>query len=96
MTTTPIETLGIIGAGNVGAQIARRAIAVGLDVVLANSRGPETLESCTYLDARTFRGLERWRPSSQGSFDESDVSQAHYWWRYDQLCEPKGSHPSQS
>ncbi|MBO9050612.1 NADPH-dependent F420 reductase [Curtobacterium flaccumfaciens] len=45
MTTTPIETLGIIGAGNVGAQIARRAIAVGLDVVLANSRGPETLES---------------------------------------------------
>lgn len=40
MTTTPIETLGIIGAGNVGAQIARRAIAVGLDVVLANSRGP--------------------------------------------------------
>jgi predicted dinucleotide-binding enzyme len=44
MTTTPIEILGIVGAGNVGAQIARRAITVGLDVVIANSRGPETLE----------------------------------------------------
>ncbi|WIB27728.1 NADPH-dependent F420 reductase [Curtobacterium sp. MCSS17_015] len=44
MTPTPVRTLGIIGAGNVGAQIARRAVEVGLDVVLANSRGPESLE----------------------------------------------------
>ncbi|PZF67698.1 NADP oxidoreductase [Curtobacterium sp. MCPF17_047] len=44
MVTTPVQTLGIIGAGNVGAQIARRAVQIGLDVVLANSRGPETLE----------------------------------------------------
>lgn len=35
--------MGIIGAGEVGSQIARAAIACGYQVVIANSRGPETL-----------------------------------------------------
>jgi predicted dinucleotide-binding enzyme len=38
-----MTTLGIIGAGHIGSQIARAAIAHGYDVVIANSRGPETL-----------------------------------------------------
>lgn len=38
-----MTTLGIIGAGNIGSQVARAAIAAGYDVVIANSRGPETL-----------------------------------------------------
>lgn len=38
-----MNTLGIIGAGEVGSQIARKAIANGYRVVIANSRGPETL-----------------------------------------------------
>lgn len=38
-----MTTLGIIGAGEVGSQIARAAIANGYTVVIANSRGPETL-----------------------------------------------------
>jgi predicted dinucleotide-binding enzyme len=38
-----MTTLGLIGAGNIGAAIARAAIAQGWDVVLSNSRGPETL-----------------------------------------------------
>jgi predicted dinucleotide-binding enzyme len=38
-----MTTLGIIGAGNIGSQVARAAIAVGYDVVISNSRGPETL-----------------------------------------------------
>lgn len=38
-----MTTLGIIGAGNIGSQVARAAIANGYDVVIANSRGPETL-----------------------------------------------------
>lgn len=38
-----MTTIGIIGAGEVGSQIARAAIAHGYHVVIANSRGPETL-----------------------------------------------------
>lgn len=38
-----MTTLGIIGAGHIGSQIARAAVDRGYDVVIANSRGPETL-----------------------------------------------------
>ncbi|MDF2510005.1 MAG: oxidoreductase [Microbacterium sp.] len=38
-----MTTLGIIGSGHIGSQIARVAVANGYDVVIANSRGPETL-----------------------------------------------------
>ncbi|GAA3455003.1 NADPH-dependent F420 reductase [Dactylosporangium matsuzakiense] len=38
-----MTTFGIIGAGNIGSQVARAVIALGHDVVIANSRGPETL-----------------------------------------------------
>ncbi|XUL86019.1 NADPH-dependent F420 reductase [Streptomyces galilaeus] len=37
------EILGLIGSGNIGAAVARLAVAAGLDVVLSNSRGPGTL-----------------------------------------------------
>ncbi|WP_341935531.1 NAD(P)-binding domain-containing protein [Microbacterium sp. LWO14-1.2] len=40
-----MTTLGIIGAGHIGSQVARAAVAHGYDVVIANSRGPETLAS---------------------------------------------------
>ncbi|MFE5324658.1 NADPH-dependent F420 reductase [Paenibacillus sp. NPDC056579] len=39
-----MTVVGIIGAGKVGSQIARAAIANGYEVVIANSRGPETLK----------------------------------------------------
>lgn len=38
-----MTTLGIIGAGNIGSNVAKAAIAAGYDVVISNSRGPETL-----------------------------------------------------
>jgi len=38
-----MTTIGIIGAGYIGSQVARAAIASGYDVVISNSRGPETL-----------------------------------------------------
>lgn len=38
-----MTTLGIIGAGHIGSQVARAAIGAGYEVVIANSRGPETL-----------------------------------------------------
>ena len=37
------KTIGLIGSGNIGRTVARLAITAGFDVVLSNSRGPETL-----------------------------------------------------
>jgi predicted dinucleotide-binding enzyme len=38
-----MTTIGIIGAGHIGSQVARAAVKAGYDVVISNSRGPETL-----------------------------------------------------
>ena len=38
-----MTTIGLIGAGRIGSQIARLAVAHGHKVVVSNSRGPETL-----------------------------------------------------
>ena len=38
-----MTTIGIIGAGHIGSQVARLAVANGYNVVISNSRGPETL-----------------------------------------------------
>ena len=38
-----MTTIGFIGAGHIGSQVARLAISHGHDVVISNSRGPETL-----------------------------------------------------
>jgi len=38
-----MTTIGLIGAGNIGQAVARLAVDHGYDVVLSNSRGPETL-----------------------------------------------------
>jgi len=39
-----IRTIGLIGAGHIGSQVARLSIRHGYDVVISNSRGPETLQ----------------------------------------------------
>ncbi|MEU0790073.1 NAD(P)-binding domain-containing protein [Amycolatopsis sp. NPDC005961] len=38
-----MTTVGILGAGQAGSTLARASIAAGYDVVIANSRAPETL-----------------------------------------------------
>ena len=38
-----MKTIGLIGAGHIGSQVARLAVASGYAVVISNSRGPETL-----------------------------------------------------
>jgi hypothetical protein len=40
-----VTTIGIIGAGHIGSQIARLAVENDYNVVISNSRGPETLSA---------------------------------------------------
>jgi len=40
-----MKTIGLIGAGHIGSQLARLAVANGYDVVVSNSRGPQTLSA---------------------------------------------------
>jgi 8-hydroxy-5-deazaflavin:NADPH oxidoreductase len=52
-----MATIGLIGAGHIGSQVARLAVAAGYDVVLSNSRGPETLaDLVTELGPRARAG----------------------------------------
>jgi 8-hydroxy-5-deazaflavin:NADPH oxidoreductase len=56
-----MTTLGLIGSGRIGGTVARLAIDAGYDVVLSNSRGPETLaDLCAELGpgARAASGHE--------------------------------------
>jgi 8-hydroxy-5-deazaflavin:NADPH oxidoreductase len=41
---TLFQTVGTVGAGNIGTAVARIASGAGYDVVISNSRGPETLQ----------------------------------------------------
>lgn len=40
-----MTTIGFIGSGHIGSQLARLAVEHGYDVVMSNSRGPETLST---------------------------------------------------
>jgi 8-hydroxy-5-deazaflavin:NADPH oxidoreductase len=48
MTIDGVKTIGLIGAGNIGSQVARAAIVSGYEVVISNSRGPETLTDLVF------------------------------------------------
>jgi predicted dinucleotide-binding enzyme len=52
-----MATIGLIGAGHIGSQIARLAAANGYNVVISNSRGPQTLSALVQeLGARARAG----------------------------------------
>lgn len=63
-----MTTIGIIGAGEVGAQIARAAIAHGYSVVIANSRGPETLTSLISELGSSARAATAAQAAAAGDF----------------------------
>ncbi|MBT0993754.1 NAD(P)-binding domain-containing protein [Cellulomonas sp. DKR-3] len=64
-----MTTFGIIGAGNIGSQVARAVIALGHDVVIANSRGPETL-----TDLVTELGPKARAATAQEAAEAADVA----------------------
>ena len=39
-----MTTVGFIGSGNIGGTVARLSVAAGYDVIVSNSRGPDTLK----------------------------------------------------
>jgi 8-hydroxy-5-deazaflavin:NADPH oxidoreductase len=41
--SSDLTTIGFVGSGNLGGTVARLAVAAGYQVVLSNSRGPQTL-----------------------------------------------------
>ena len=52
-----VKTIGLIGAGHIGSQVARLAVRHGYEVVISNSRGPETLTDLVQeLGARARAG----------------------------------------
>jgi predicted dinucleotide-binding enzyme len=52
-----MSTIGLIGAGHIGSQVARLAVSHGYDVVISNSRGPDTLaDLVTELGPRARAG----------------------------------------
>jgi predicted dinucleotide-binding enzyme len=63
-----MTTIGMIGAGNIGTVLTRRFLDTGHDVVLANSRGPETLTDLV-------SGLQD-RASSQGTVRAATAEEA--------------------
>lgn len=50
-----IKTIGLIGAGHIGSQLARLSVQHGYDVVVSNSRGPETLNDLVHELGRRAR-----------------------------------------
>jgi predicted dinucleotide-binding enzyme len=54
-----MTTIALIGAGHIGSQVARLAVSHGYNVVVSNSRGPETLAGFDTVDAGALK--EGWR-----------------------------------
>lgn len=70
--------IGIIGAGNIGGTLARRFRAVGHDVAIANSRGPQSLQelaSETGAQAVNLRDAARGRDVVIITIPEKNISQ---------------------
>ena len=70
--------IGIIGAGKIGGTLARRFVALGHDVAVANSRGPETLADLageTGASAVTVRDAVRDRDVVIVTIPERNISQ---------------------
>ncbi|MFQ1000629.1 NADPH-dependent F420 reductase [Modestobacter sp. SSW1-42] len=70
-----MTTLGIIGAGHIGTALAQAALDAGHDVVISNSRGPETLtDLVAALEQRPGRRGEVRADTSAGAAAAADLA----------------------
>lgn len=63
--------IGIIGAGNIGGNLTRRLTALGHDVSVANSRGPQTLTALAEETGATPYRPRRRRTGPRSSWSPS-------------------------
>ncbi|GAB2462256.1 putative dinucleotide-binding enzyme [Conyzicola lurida] len=73
-----MTTIGIIGAGHIGSQIARGAVKAGYDVVISNSRGPETLADLVTELGPTARAATATEAAAAGDFAVVTVPLKNY------------------
>ena len=63
-----MTTIGIIGAGEIGTHVAIATIKLGYNVVIANSRGPETLKSLVAQLGSSARAATAAEAAEAGDF----------------------------
>ncbi|MFG1602648.1 NADPH-dependent F420 reductase [Actinoplanes sp. NPDC049265] len=63
-----MTTIGILGAGQVGRTLARASVMNGYDVVIANSRGPETLAGFLHELGPRARGASPAEAAERAAF----------------------------
>ncbi|WP_104091049.1 NADPH-dependent F420 reductase [Arthrobacter sp. GMC3] len=73
-----MTTIGIIGAGHIGSQIARKAVQLGYDVVISNSRGPETLSELVAELGPNARAATAQEAAAAAEFAVVTVPFKHY------------------
>ena len=63
-----MTTIGVLGAGQAGSTLARASIAAGYDVVIANSRGPESLRGLVSELGPRARAASAWDAAAAADF----------------------------
>lgn len=74
-----MTTIGLIGAGHIGSQIARLAVRNGYNVVIANSRGPETLAALVAELGPRARAATSVDAARSGDMVVVSVPLKNYW-----------------
>ena len=73
-----MATIGLIGAGHIGAQVARLAVSHGHDVVISNSRGPESLTALVTELGRNARAATALDAATAGEIVVVSIPLKHY------------------
>jgi 8-hydroxy-5-deazaflavin:NADPH oxidoreductase len=73
-----MATIGLIGAGKIGSQVARLAVKSGYDVIVSNSRGPETLSGLVKELGARARAATPAEAARQGDIVVVTIPLKHY------------------